>query len=64
VRLYNDETNAALYEFDLSEDASRGTAVEMARIYLKDNEWRFTTLGDIIGTSPNGLEDIINKYKS
>jgi tellurium resistance protein TerD len=63
VRLYNAETNQALYEFDLSEDASRGTAVEMARIYLRDGQWRFTTMGDIVGTSPNGLVDIINKYK-
>jgi tellurium resistance protein TerD len=63
VRLYNGDTNQALYQFDLTEDASRGTAVEMARIYLKDGEWRFTTLGDIVGTSANGLEDIINKYK-
>jgi tellurium resistance protein TerD len=63
VRLYNGDTNQALYQFDLTEDASRGTAVEMARIYLKDGEWRFTTLGDIVGTSANGLEDIVNKYK-
>ena len=63
VRLYNAETNQGLYEFDLSEEASRGTAVEMARIYLKDGEWRFTTLGDIVGTAANGLEDVINKYK-
>ncbi len=63
VRLYNADTNQGLYEFDLSEEASRGTAVEMARIYLKDGEWRFTTLGDIVGTAANGLEDVINKYK-
>lgn len=63
VRLYNADTNQALYQFDLTEDASRGTAVEMARIYRKDGDWRFTTQGDIVGTSANGLEDIINKYK-
>ena len=63
VKLYNGDTNQALYQFDLTEDASRGTAVEMARIYLKDGEWRFTTLGDIVGTSANGLSDIVNKYK-
>ena len=63
VRLYNADTNQALYQFDLTEDASRGTAVEMSRLYRKDGEWRFTTLGDVVGTSANGLEDIINKYK-
>ncbi len=63
VKLYNAETNEALYQFDLTEDASRGTSVEMARVYLKDGQWRFTALGDILGTAPNGLEDIVNKYK-
>jgi tellurium resistance protein TerD len=63
VRLYDADKNEALYEYDLSEDASRGTSVEMARLYFKDNAWRFTALGDIVGTSTNGLVDIINKYK-
>ena len=62
VKLYNGETKQALYQFDLTEDSSRGTAVEVARIYLKDGEWRFTTLGDVVGTSANGLEDIVKKY--
>lgn len=63
VRLYDADKDQALYEYDLSEDASRGTAVEMARLYFKDGAWRFTALGDIVGTSPNGLVDIINKYQ-
>ncbi|MEO0043734.1 MAG: ral stress protein [Bacteroidota bacterium] len=63
VRLYDADKNQALYEYDLSEDASRGTAVEMARLYFKDGAWRFTALGDIVGTSANGLVDIINKYQ-
>jgi tellurium resistance protein TerD len=63
VRLYDADKDAALYEYDLSEEASRGTAVEMARLYFKDGAWRFTALGDIVGTSANGLVDIINKYQ-
>jgi tellurium resistance protein TerD len=63
VRLYDADKDQALYEYDLSEDASRGTAVEMARLYFKDGAWRFTALGDIVGTSPNGLTDIISKYQ-
>ena len=63
VRLYNDETNEALYEFDLTEDASNGTSVEMCRLYKKSGEWRFSTVGEVIGKAPNGLEDIANKYK-
>jgi tellurium resistance protein TerD len=63
VRLYNAENNEALYEFDLTEDASNGTSVEMCRLYKKSGEWRFATLGEIIGSTANGLEDIASKYK-
>jgi tellurium resistance protein TerD len=63
VKLYNEQTNEVLYTFDLSEDASTATSMEVARLYKKDGEWRFTTLGDIIGRGLNGLEDVLNKYK-
>ena len=63
VKLYNEQTNEVLYTFDLSEDASTATSMEVARLYKKDDEWRFTTLGDIIGRGLNGLEDVLNKYK-
>lgn len=62
VRLYDDSTGEALYEFDLTEDASNGTAVEMARLYKKDGQWRFGTLGEVVGDAPNGLEAIAQKY--
>lgn len=62
VRLYNAETNEALFEFDLTEDASNGTAVEMCRLYKKSGEWKFSTIGEVIGMKPNGLEDIATKY--
>lgn len=63
VRVYNDETDEALYEFDLTEDASNGTAVEMTRLYRKGGEWRLATLGEVVGDTINGLEAIINKYQ-
>lgn len=63
VRLYDETNNQALFEFDLTEDASTGTSVEMCRLYNKNGEWRFATLGEIIGSTSNGLEDIANKYK-
>lgn len=61
--LYNDVTGEALYKFDLTEDASNATAVEMARVYLHNGEWRYKSLGDIVGKSRNGLSDIFTKYK-
>jgi tellurium resistance protein TerD len=64
VRLYDNVTGQALYQFDLTADAAAGTAVEMACIYRRENDWEFTALGKIAGTSPNGLEDIIAKYSN
>ena len=63
VKVYNDETGDALYSFDLTEDASNGTAVEMTRIYRKGGDWRLATLGEVVGDAQNGLESIITKYQ-
>lgn len=63
VKLYNAETHQALYQFDLTQDAAKGTAVEMVRFVLRDGDWRFEALGEVIGTSDNGLQDIVNKYQ-
>lgn len=63
VRIYNAETQQALYQYDLTGDASQGTSVEMVRFYLKDNHWFFTALGEIVGKSENGLQDIVDKYQ-
>lgn len=60
--LINADTNEALYEFDLEEDHSTSTAVEMARLYKKDNEWRFTSLEEDVGTFHMGLQAIVDKY--
>ncbi|MEN9612924.1 MAG: hypothetical protein RLZZ628_3738 [Bacteroidota bacterium] len=62
VRLYDNATGQALYQFDLTADAATATSVEMACLYRRENDWEFTALGKIAGTSPNGLEDIIAKY--
>lgn len=62
VRLYNAETHQALYEYDLTQDAAKGTSVEMVRFFLKDGDWRFEALGTIVGKSDNGLQDIVDKY--
>lgn len=63
VVLKNGDTNEKLYSFDLTEDGSQGTAIEMCRLYKKDGEWRFATLGEVVGTTQNGLEAIITKYQ-
>lgn len=60
--LINADTNEALYEFDLEEDHSTSTAVEMARLYKKGGEWRFTSLEEDVGSHHMGLQSILNKY--
>lgn len=57
------DTNEALYEFDLEEDHSTSTAVEMARIYKKGGDFRLTSLEDDVGTDHMGLQAIVNKYQ-
>jgi tellurium resistance protein TerD len=63
VRIYNAETQQALYQFDLTNDAAQGTSIEMVRFYLKDGNWYFTALGEVVGKSENGLQDIVDKYQ-
>lgn len=67
--IYNDETDEKLYSFDLTEDGSSATAIEMARFYKKDGDWRLGTLGEPVlalnGEAPaNGLETIVAKYNN
>ncbi len=62
VRLYNGETNEVLYTFDLSEDMSNATSMEMVKLYKHNNEWKFNAIGERVGTAKNGLEDVLTKY--
>ena len=63
VRLYNAATNQALYQFDLTQDAAKATSVNMVRFFIKDGDWRFEALGETVGKSDNGLQDIVDKYQ-
>ncbi len=62
VRLYNGETNQVLYTFDLSEDMSNATSMEMVKLYKHNGEWKFNAIGERVGTAKNGLEDVLTKY--
>lgn len=63
-RLYNADTNEVICTFDLSEDFSTSTAIEMAKVYRKDNDWKVEAVGLSIGTAQNGLTEILTKYSS
>ncbi len=45
ARLVDATSNAELYRFDLSEDASTNTAVILVRIYRNGAEWKFEGVG-------------------
>ena len=45
IRLVNDETNTEIVRYDLEEDYSTETGLLLGRLYFKDNEWKFSTVG-------------------
>lgn len=55
-------TPAPLYTFEMDEDFSTATAVEVAKFYLRSGEWRYVSMGDEVGTESFGLMGIIKKY--
>lgn len=62
--LSNADTNDVLYTFYVKDGHSRGTAVEMGRLFLENGEWCFTVIGEVISTTHNGLQGVIDKYNS
>lgn len=65
LTVFKNENAAApvpLYKFELDEDFSASTAVDIAKFYLKDNQWRYVSMADQVGTEAFGLQAIINKF--
>ena len=52
-----------LYTFELDEEASVATAVEVAKFYKKNGDWRYVSMADEVGQNPFGLQGIIDKYR-
>lgn len=60
VKIINDETNQEVIPaYDLEEDFSNETAVKLIRLYIKENDWRFSAEG--VGYN-RGLESFITEY--
>ena len=51
-----------LYKFELDEDFSAATSVEVAKFYKKDGQWRYVSMADQVGTHAFGLQGIIDKF--
>ena len=45
VKVYNDETDAVLAQYDLNEDYSDKTALQFGSLYRKEGQWRFQAVG-------------------
>jgi len=66
LTIYNNTNPAApnaLYKFELDEEASVATAVEVAKFYRKNGEWRYVSMADEVGRDPFGLNGIVAKYR-
>jgi tellurium resistance protein TerD len=60
IRAYNqDNPSEEFLKYDLDEDFSIETAVEFARLYKKDGEWKFNAVGTGMR---GGLEDYVNQF--
>lgn len=60
IRVINSQTNQEVIRYDLVEDYSTETAMIMAELYLKDNEWRINAIGS---GYQGGLQALFNRYK-
>jgi tellurium resistance protein TerD len=59
LRIYDVNDHRELAKYDLDEDFSYETSVEIGRLYRKDGEWRFMAVGQ---GSKVGLQGLVDKY--
>ena len=59
IRVVNPENKQEVVRYDLTEDYSVETALIMAEIYRKDNEWRVNAVGS---GYQGGLQALLDRY--
>lgn len=59
ARLYNKDNGEVLAKYDLVEDFSSATAVEVAQLYRYEGTWKFKALGNAL---TGNLQEIAAKY--
>ena len=62
VRLYDASSNTVLAEYDLTEDMSGYTSMEMAKMVRDGDDWKFSAIGAAVGKTTVGMEDLLTKY--
>ena len=55
IRLLNDDTQAEVVRYDLSEDAGSETALIFAEVYRYNGEWKFKAVGQGYGSGLYGI---------
>lgn len=60
ARMYNKNTGEVLGKYDLVEDFSAATAVEVCQFYRYEGTWKFKALGNAL---TGNLQEIVAKYK-
>lgn len=61
IRLVNEESGNELCRYNLSDGYDGKTAMIMAEVFRKGNEWGFEAVGK--GTNHNSIQDIIAEYR-
>ncbi len=59
IRIYDEETQTEIVRYELEEDFSRETSLEMGRLFRVGNEWQFKAVGQGGNFS---LEDYVTQY--
>ncbi len=59
IRLVDGRNQQELYKYELDEDFSTETAVELGRLYRRGDTWRFEATGR---GSRNTLDDVVKQY--
>lgn len=52
-----------LVEANLDSSAAFGTSVEFVEFFKESGDWQYKNVSETLGTSPNGLQDVVNKYQ-
>lgn len=60
IRIFDQITGEEIAKYELDEDFSTETAIELGRLYRRDGGWKFEALG--VGSN-SGLEGLVDKYQ-
>lgn len=63
ARLYNEGSSTPLVEAQLDSECAFGTALELVKFTKEGQDWSFKNTSVTLGTSANGLQDVVDTYQ-